>query len=551
MTTHASTESLGQSSVHPSSSAVARSSRATRAGWVGAGIVWLGAVLVFWLFDALPFMDLPAHAGLIALRHRFEVSPFEQEYFVFASNLGPYSLFRFLGEVFDRLLGPIGAVRALATLPVLATPAALYWSRRKLHGDTSPTTIFFGVAVSLGLMTLLGFASYLLGLAVLLFVLTLWLDLIAPLGAASSAVSSERTDLRKEAWVILGCLLLFVAHGHAFILGLALMAVTALATPDTGARRARLLRLRAAGPAFVLATYAAWVGRQGSVPSGSVALSAGELSPNFHGPLDKLGLLVTLTMTTRTGLDVLAACLLWFLVGAAAYRTARKLAGATFIDARSRAHSHALLWAAGVVAVVFLALPHSIGWFGFVDGRLVPLLFLLLVMAVQRPLIGPMEASIDRYAPAAATLLVALALGGSYRFQDEARGYREVLGRIPAGAHVLNLPLDPNSDVFTAHPFIHYDKLVLADRPIVVSDVWFHQGTALFPTAKNPALRLPSSYSESNLERIDWPAYELSDWSHVLIRTRPDGSPGPTPDALELDAHEGGWWLYRIHPAMR
>ena len=52
------------------------------ARWLPVGALTLAAVLVFWLFDALPFQDLPAHAGLIALRHRFPSSPFEQRFFV-------------------------------------------------------------------------------------------------------------------------------------------------------------------------------------------------------------------------------------------------------------------------------------------------------------------------------------------------------------------------------------------------------------------------------------------------------------------------------------
>ena len=116
---------------------------------------------------------------------------------------------------------------------------------------------------------------------------------------------------------------------------------------------------------------------------------------------------------------------------------------------------------------------------------------------------------------------------------------------MPAQATLLNLPLDPNSDYFTAHPFIHYDKLALADRPVVVSDVWFHQGSALYPTPANPALRLPASYSESDLKFIDWPAYHLEDWEFVLIRTRPSASQPYTPNDLTLDKHIGGWWLFK------
>jgi hypothetical protein len=112
----------------------------------------------------------------------------------------------------------------------------------------------------------------------------------------------------------------------------------------------------------------------------------------------------------------------------------------------------------------------------------------------------------------------------------------------------LNLPIDPNSSVFTAHPFVHYDKLVLTDRPGVVSDVWFHQGSAIYPTAENPALRLPDTYSESNLRVVDWPAYRLSDWDYVLIRTRPSAPEPAVPPELALAVHRGGWWLYRNAP---
>jgi hypothetical protein len=141
--------------------------------------------------------------------------------------------------------------------------------------------------------------------------------------------------------------------------------------------------------------------------------------------------------------------------------------------------------------------------------------------------------------------MITIALVASYAFQAEAAGYHEVLANVPANARLLNLPLEPNSRIFTAHPFIHYDKLVVADRPALVSDVWFHQGTALYPTARNPALALPGSYSESNLRLIDWPAYRLADWDYVLIRMRPTSNEPAVPAGLTLEAHRGGWWLFR------
>ena len=143
--------------------------------------------------------------------------------------------------------------------------------------------------------------------------------------------------------------------------------------------------------------------------------------------------------------------------------------------------------------------------------------------------------------------MTGLMLVASYRFQAEAKGYREILAAVPAEAHLLNLPLDPNSNIFTAHPFVHYDKLVLAERPILVSDLWFHQGSALYPTQQNPSLRLPATYVASDMHGIEWSSYALEDWSHVLIRTRPEGTAPQTPAALSLSEHRGGWWLYKTN----
>ena len=72
----------------------------------------------------------------------------------------------------------------------------------------------------------------------------------------------------------------------------------------------------------------------------------------------------------------------WCAIIAAVVATARSIRAGTdaWPDARdeaSRTHARALLVSLAVVATTFLTLPHSIGWFGFVDGRLVPLVLLL------------------------------------------------------------------------------------------------------------------------------------------------------------------------------
>jgi len=529
------------------------------AGWPAFGVLLSLGVLVFWAFDALPFQDLPAHAGLIAMRHRFADSAFEQRFFVLAPHLGPYSLFRFLGECLVGIIGPVRAVRAIACLPVIATPLALAFARKRLFGESGATFAFVGLSLAFGLMTLLGFASYLLGVSVMLVGITFWMTLA---GAAYAGETTAQTR-KKELLVAVFSPLVFVAHGHAFLLYLFIAFLSAVCA---GARLGRTgmqnrlavaLRWRALIPAVALAGWVAWIERSGTRPAGSAPVAAANMVPHFQGILDKLSLLLTPTLMTRTGVDLLVGVGIWIFATSAVLRSIPK-AGESQRPAEvaSPVIYYARTFRTGALALflIFAALPHSIGWFGFVDGRLLPIVLYLALLSIDRERIGAWHRAIlTRGAPLAALAVVSMALLSSYRFQEEARGYREVLGKVPVQARVLNLPLDPDSDLFAAHPFVHYDKLVLAERPIVVSDVWFHQGSALYPTAQNPALRLPSTYSESGLVFVDWPAYEFSDWDYILMRTRPDatstGAPatvrqGSTEVPLNLVDHRGGWWLY-------
>jgi hypothetical protein len=544
--------------------------RAALRPWLGVAALTLTGALVYWIFDALPFQDLPAHAGLIALRHRFASSAFDQQFFVFSPHLGPYSLFRWLGERFVAPLGPVGAVRAIATLPLVLTPLALVWARTRLHGDSGTTAAYFGLALGFGFMTLLGFASYLMGVTVLIVGVTMWLELMALVDTVDAqAPRAERAErvgvghalpasasaLARAEWRIAAFApFIFLAHGHAFLLFLAIAGLSALAG---GRRLARAVRTRALVPALALAAWVAWAERAASWPTGSAPLTQPAFDPHFQSAWDKISLLITPTLITRTGVDAAVGVLVWLVLAAATFATARSLRaagesagppsrGRLDRDQLSKDHARALLVAIGGLTAAFLVLPHSIGWFGFVDGRLVPVILFLAVMSIRRSALeGAFTTVFDFAARAAAVVMVATALIASYAFQAEAAGYREVLASVPARARLLNLPLEPNSRVFTAHPFIHYDKLIVADRPAVVSDVWFHQGTALYPTPRNPALSLPASYSESNLRSIDWPAYRLADWDYVLIRLRPTSREPVVPGELTLEAHRGGWWLFR------
>jgi hypothetical protein len=517
--------------------------------FVGLVLVVAAGVLLFFAFDALPFMDLPAHAGLMALRHRIAESPFEQQLYVVAPHVGPYSLFRGIGEALLVVTTPLGAVRVLGTLPIVATPAAMLFARWRLQGDRASTFGHLAVVLSFGLMTVFGFASYLLGAAVALVALTLWLELLV-------GVDRGEPFFRRQTLLVAAIgPVVFLAHGHAFLIFCFCAFVASIAT---GHRARRVLHLAALGPAVLLAGYSVLLDRV--TAAGAVAQHP-DMAPLFQGPVDKLSLLFTPTLTTRLGVDLGVGVALWGLVIAGTIATLRHLrsqpVGAATVAAgavepsgnragEAASHTKALFACAAGLLVVFLVMPHEVGWFGFVDGRFVPMAMLLSLIAIRRDALSPRLASTFRLAaPMLSCVAVAWMWFASFGFQREAQGYREVFAAVPTQARLLNLPIDPDSDIFAGHPFVHYDKLIMISRPIVPSDVWFHQGTGIYPRPGNPALSLPPDYKSSTIRHIAWEHFRLTDWDYALVRTRPNASAPSTPKELTLVTHQGGWWLYR------
>jgi hypothetical protein len=490
-------------------------------------------------------MDLPAHAGLIALRHRFAGSPFDKAYFLVVPHLGPYSLFRALGEALAAHFGPLGAVRVLALLPALLTPLAVVWARWRLHGECHAGVASMAAALSFGLMTAFGFASYLLGLTASIVGLTFWLELVGAheaMARGNSGVARGKTQgqVRVTAALLSAVApVVFLSHGHALLLLLVVSCASLAASPW---RTRRLALLLVYLPAVSVAAYATYC-EHAAASSLTPLVSCTNSGMHFQGLADKLSLLLTPTLITRTGLDVLVGLAIWGTVAIASARTVKHAwRGDTIADLQSRALALGVL----SLGIAFAILPHTIGWFGFVDGRLLLPLLLFALVGIRSESLGPRLNQILRYTGGAAGCVqVAIVLLASSYFQREANGYTEVLAQIPAGSRLLDLPIDPDSRIFTGHPFVHYGMLALVDRPVLASDIWYHQGTAVYPRLGNPAFRLPSSYCESDMKSVDWKMYRLEDWDYVLMRQNASAATPTVPATLTLVSHRGGWWLWR------
>jgi hypothetical protein len=510
-------------------------------------VLLLGVVVyVFFGFDALPFMDLPAHAGLIALRHRYSGSPFDQSYFLVVPHVGPYSAFRSLGGMLAAIGGPIAAVRGLALLPAIGTPLAVSWARWRLHGEWRPGLGAMAVALSFGLMTAFGFAGYLLGVTTSIVGLTLWLELVGAHEATARQTSIGMGGAARRRVTIAGAFLavfapvVFLCHGHAFLL-LLTVSCASLAAPPWRARRFLMLSVYA--PAISLAAYSTYCERAASSSLTSL-VSCTNSGMHFQSLGDKLSLLLTPTLITRVGPDVLVGLAIWAALTVASARSVKRTwTGLTIADFQSRALTLGVV----ILGIAFAILPHTIGWFGFVDGRLVLPLLLFALVGIRTEALGSRLTRILGYVGAATGCVqIGIVLIASSYFQREASGYKEVLERIPARTRLLDLPIEPNSRVFGGHPFVHYGMLALVDKPILASDIWYHQGTAVFPRAGNPAFRLPSGYCESDMRSVDWASFRLEDWDYVLIRQNPSAATPLVPATMTLVSHRGGWWLWRI-----
>lgn len=501
----------------------------SKAAYAGLGCAVAVAVAIYWVWPALPFQDLPGHAGLVALRARIATTPFDQEYFVHAPRLGPYTVFRALGEFFSKGLGPIGAVRMLATLPVIALPLSVLASRRLLGFRTDVAQGYLAILLSFGFMTISGFASYNLAIAVL----------VLTVSAHVALLEDDATPTRrKRLAAAVACLsaALYLSHGFAFCMGaVAVFFATLVKGAGSASFWNRIRTLFLWLPGVSVAAYASYVEAFGSLPPGArmPTITSGTY---YDSLLGKASLLLTPTLMSRLRVDAAFSVILWIAMVAALLRARKRMPSST----------RRMLAATAALFAVFCILPHGIGWFGFVDGRLAPILFLLPIVALPDPTWPKHFLRFGAPVMAFVALLHIHVL--SALFQGEAKGANEVLRAVPARAHLLSLMVNPDSKYFTASSFTHYDKLVMAERESVPSSMWFHQGTALYPTAKNPVLALPMSYREADLGKVDWPAYKLADWDYVFMRWLPEDGPPDVPPGLDVVAHEGAFWLFSVRP---
>jgi hypothetical protein len=479
-----------------------------------------------------PYQDLPAHAAMLAMRLRLPSSVFLQQYLQRGSCLGPYSTFLGLGHLLGPLLGAERALRIIGALANLALPAAVVLARRRILHDPWADAPFVALALSLGFLTAQGFSSFLLGLAAFVLAFAAWIDLLGQGGP-------------RRGLVLAGLALASaLTHGFAFVLLLSSVAISALAAGGwrSSARGRVLLGAAALAPGLLFLT-AVYLRDRGLYPP-----DVNDTLVEMRGVAGKAQAMFLPTVFSRLGLDAAACAVLYGLLGRAAVRALRgRDAGARDAVARQRA---VIMKTAIVLLVLAVAAPARLGFFGSLDVRLATAALLLATLGAapataRAPSSGGRLDAILTGAPAPLATVMVLLLGiTASLFQREARAVDTLLDRVPTGARLLYLPVDPFSRYWAASPFFHMEKRALFHRDLLVSNVWLHPGTALRATPAGLPL-LTTTPVDTGDGQIPWSRYDVRPWDYVLTRTSEATAPPPVPPSLELVGAADRMRLYR------
>ena len=482
------------------------------------------------LLDYPPYQDFPGHVAMLAIRERLSGSAFLQQYFQRGSCWGPYGAFLGLGHALAPLLGPEGALRVVGALANCSVACAVVLARRWVHVEPWRGAGFLALCLSLGFITAQGLISFLFGLAVFALAFCRWVTIL----------TGAQPPSRRLEWQMVGlALATFFAHGFAFLLLLLCMGLTvAIERPGWP----RLGRARAVLPALVLMVLVYLRDRGLYPPDGSGGLV------EFRPLWAKLQMLFLPTTFSRLGIDVAVAAIMWLLLGRAVIGTltgrGREAVPGESADPQRSAR---VLMARTAVLLFALALlaPKRFDFFGSLDIRLASSAILVAILAIAPcPRQPRLALALRTGPPVLAVAMVSTLLVAWLVFQREAGSAEPVMRQIPDHARVLYLPVQPYSRVWAAMPFFHFEKRLLFDRDVLVSNVWLHQGTALRPTrlGLGPLTVTPLATADGE---VPWASYDVRPWDYVLVRNARPEAPRAAPPQLVLLSSGGGMHLYR------
>lgn len=396
-----------------------------------------------------PLVDLPGHIG----RYRVELdlgrSEWLQHYYDFhwapIGNLGVDLLMLPLAP----LIGLEPAVKLIVLLIPPLTAIGMLWVAREIHGRVPPTA-FFALPFIYSFPFLFGFVNYALSVALAFLAFGLWLRL-GRLGQTNS-----------RSWLFMPIsVLLFFCHSYGWgLLGLMCFSAEAVRLRDQGR------------PLFPAVLDAALRTSVMALPLLVVLASPRQSQSAFaSGWFDWDAKWVGLIgiLRDRWGpFDV----------------TSLEIAGVIFVFALfspKLALSRTLAFLAGVLAVLFIALPRYILESAYADVRLLPFLFAIALLAIE--IRDPTDVRFGRFLAALGLAFFAVRLGATTASlaiaANDQQAKLRALDFIPRGARVASFHGLPYAEPWALHRNSHLGAMVIVRREGFSNDQWLLEGVNL------------------------------------------------------------------------
>jgi hypothetical protein len=475
-------------------------------------VILLVAVAPFWIGPYLPLVDLPQHAGQIALLHRMWSGDDAANELFRVNWFTPYLLGYLLLYLFALFLPITAATQLLVSLAVVAVP--ILTGRLLREAGADERLKWLAIPCSFGFAFYWGFLSFLVAIP-------FGLAFIA-LGIRAARAPSTARDLGIAAFGI------FLFFCHIIVLGFASLVALGYVL-GTHCREPRALVRRTLPYLAPVPVIAVWL------VVTYVTESRVQNSPVTFGPL--LYRLMEL-LSQPAGREYLLSAPITVLTVSASVLLFPWLSGATF----SHRPERWLPFALGLCA--FLLCPHYVlnsAYFYQRLGVFLPPLWLMAWDAPQRP------RRVDWLAMAVVAFWCTTSVGRFAAFARETQSFDAIAAKMEPGRRVAAMIRENGSPLFALPVYLHFAVWYQATRGGIV-DFNFAEFYSQMARYREPPGGRISEQLAWYPTTFRWAADGGDRYDYFVVKSSIDVSNDifkDRRDAVELVARDGWWWLYR------
>ncbi len=486
-------------------------------------------IIPFWRFEFIPFMDLPQHVAEAAIETYYDLpaAGFSQ-YYEINRSFHPYYAYRKLQVALSRLTFPEAATKILLSVTVAAFPLSCLLLLLALRRDKWLVILCFPPAWNY--MLFMGYTAYCLSV---------------PLYMAAMAMLLWPAESRLPEWLRVAAAFVAAAgswlmHAQTFVF---LFACTLVCLPLVYSYRTAVLRaLPVAGVLLLFYLF-----------SGGLMEDAGQTVHVEYTPLwPKTRAILSIMNVYQSRTDE-AVFYLWLAMAfALVVMHPPSLRGPDGRITRAGLRDSLPVVLMILLFVFFWALPFSLlgkRHVVHVAERFLCFYPPFLVLCTGA---GQLKGRLARTALVVGFgLCVFQGIDANWKFrefQEEARGFDDVVRIIPINSRVMSIIVTQRSEVVNLLPYMHFGAYVQVRRGGLHS-FGFASINEIGIKYKpgNPAALLPENWEWKPGRYFRYDVHGF-DWDYYLVYHREKQNPAQTmvdKGYVKLAAHKGGWYLYK------